>query len=221
MVRINFIKDIPHLSLVFSIIKITLKRFLEEFLVRLSKNPSRNRFNVILIGKKTRLVSKKSLCITVCRKISPNFKFLEIFQTIIKLFWNKLSCDWLVEKSDSNKTCSDTRVLFTLSMHRSAFCPFPFRWIYYCHSSKSIVKETGKMHFCAMYDFVGLYYLNACVIGGWALLEKMRWLIMKLNVLNSPKNWNSFWLFRTLCTAAAVNSGPSTRPFSMFFFFAS
>ena len=45
--------------LVFLVIKITLKRFLEGFLVRLTKsltkNPSRNRFNVILMGKKTRL----------------------------------------------------------------------------------------------------------------------------------------------------------------------
>ena len=35
-------------------------------------------------------------------------------------------------------------------LHRDAFCRFPFRWIYYCHSSKSIGKETGKMHLCAL-----------------------------------------------------------------------
>ena len=30
-------------------------------------------------------------------------------------------------------------------LHRGAFCQFPFRWIYYCHSSsKSTGKETGK-----------------------------------------------------------------------------
>ena len=26
----------------------------------------------------------------------------------------------------------------------------PFRWIYYCHSSKSTGKETGKTHLCAV-----------------------------------------------------------------------
>ena len=47
------------LSLVFLPIKITLKQFIERFLVRqtksLTKNPSRNRFNVFLMTKKTRL----------------------------------------------------------------------------------------------------------------------------------------------------------------------
>ena len=31
------------------------------------------------------------------------------------------------------------------------FCQFPFGWIYYCHSSKSIGKETGKTHLCALW----------------------------------------------------------------------
>ena len=31
-------------------------------------------------------------------------------------------------------------------LHRGAFCQFRFWWIYYCHSSESIEKETGKMH---------------------------------------------------------------------------
>ena len=31
---------------------------------------------------------------------------------------------------------------------RGAFCQFPFRWIYYCHSSESTGKETGKTHLC-------------------------------------------------------------------------
>ena len=61
MVRIDYIKNISHLGLVFLVIKITLKRFLEEFLVRLlvslTKNPSRNRFNVISMTKKTMLDS--------------------------------------------------------------------------------------------------------------------------------------------------------------------
>ena len=36
-------------------------------------------------------------------------------------------------------------------LHRGAFCQFPFRWIYYCHSSKSTGKETGKTHLCALH----------------------------------------------------------------------
>ena len=35
-------------------------------------------------------------------------------------------------------------------VHRGAFCQFPFRWIYYCHSSKSTGKETDKMHLCGV-----------------------------------------------------------------------
>ena len=37
----------------------------------------------------------------------------------------------------------------TEPLHRGVFCQFPFRWIYYCHSSKSTGKETGKTHLCA------------------------------------------------------------------------
>ena len=33
-------------------------------------------------------------------------------------------------------------------VHRGAFWQFPFRWIYYCHSTNSTGKETGKMHLC-------------------------------------------------------------------------
>ena len=36
------------------------------------------------------------------------------------------------------------------TLHRGAFCQFPFRWVYYCHSSKSTGKETGKTHLCAL-----------------------------------------------------------------------
>ena len=35
-------------------------------------------------------------------------------------------------------------------MHRGAICQFLFRWIYYCHSSKSTGKKTGKTHLCAL-----------------------------------------------------------------------
>ena len=36
------------------------------------------------------------------------------------------------------------------TLHRGAFCQFPFRWIYYCHGSDSTGKETGKIHLCAL-----------------------------------------------------------------------
>ena len=35
-------------------------------------------------------------------------------------------------------------------VHRGAFCQLPFQWIYYCHSSKSTGKPTGKTHLCAL-----------------------------------------------------------------------
>ena len=42
--------------------------------------------------------------------------------------------------------------VFFCTMHRGAFCQFPFRWIYYYHSSKSTGKETGKPHLSAVVD---------------------------------------------------------------------
>ena len=37
-----------------------------------------------------------------------------------------------------------------ITVHKGAFCQFPFRWIYYCHSNKSTGKEPGKMHLCVL-----------------------------------------------------------------------
>ena len=34
------------------------------------------------------------------------------------------------------------------AVHRGAFCQYTFRWIHYCHSSKSTGKETSKTHLC-------------------------------------------------------------------------
>ena len=39
---------------------------------------------------------------------------------------------------------------YSTTVHRGAFCQFLFRWIYYCHSSKSTGKETGKTHLGAV-----------------------------------------------------------------------
>ena len=36
------------------------------------------------------------------------------------------------------------------TLHRGAFCQFPFRRIYYYGSNKATGKETGKTHFCAL-----------------------------------------------------------------------
>ena len=42
---------------------------------------------------------------------------------------------------------------FLLPLHnRGPFCHFPYQWIYYCHSSKSTGKETGKTHLCALFN---------------------------------------------------------------------
>ena len=39
----------------------------------------------------------------------------------------------------------DLRVIFLVKpLHRGAFCQLPFRWVYYCNSSKTTGKETGK-----------------------------------------------------------------------------
>ena len=37
------------------------------------------------------------------------------------------------------------------AVHRGAFCQFPFRLNYYCHSSQSTGKEIGKTHLCAVF----------------------------------------------------------------------
>ena len=41
-------------------------------------------------------------------------------------------------------------LLFLATVHRGAFCQFTFRWVYYCHSSKSTRKEIGKTYLCAV-----------------------------------------------------------------------
>ena len=46
-------------------------------------------------------------------------------------------------KSHSDASSSSQRCLFSVF----------FRWIYYCHSSKSAGKETGKTHLCAVFSF--------------------------------------------------------------------
>ena len=51
-----------------------------------------------------------------------------------------------------------------LGLHRGAFCQFPFRWIYYCHSSKSTGKKAGKLHLCALFKYILTTYPRKCSI---------------------------------------------------------
>ena len=46
--------------------------------------------------------------------------------------------------------------------NRGAFYQYPFRQIYYCHSSKSTKKKTGKTHLCAIYR--SLFWGNQLII---------------------------------------------------------
>ena len=57
--------------------------------------------------------------------------------------------------SPKSKYCSSKLLIFQLIavVHRGKFCRFSFRWIYYCHSSKSTGKESGKTHLCAVNAF--------------------------------------------------------------------
>ena len=48
------------------------------------------------------------------------------------------------------------------TLHRGAFYQFPFRWIYYCYSSKSTGKETGKTHLCMQW----IDYSYSCELTG-------------------------------------------------------
>ena len=53
--------------------------------------------------------------------------------------------------------------MYCAPLHRDAFCQFLFRWIYYCYSSKSTGKETGKTHLCALHcaehaDFLYIFF---------------------------------------------------------------
>jgi hypothetical protein len=53
------------------------------------------------------------------------------------------------EKSYINRLFS---IYYFVAVHRGAIYQFLFRWIYYCHSTKSTGKKTGKTHLCAVWD---------------------------------------------------------------------
>ena len=64
-----------------------------------------------------------------------------------------------------------TPFTITASLHRGAFCQFPFRWIYYCHSSKFTGKETGKTH---LWAFLKLHHWQRLQLFGliWSYLTQ-------------------------------------------------
>ena len=74
-----------------------------------------------------------------------------LFLLLVRSRWYRTwSWLWKVQSMIWHSIHSIQRVVsfYFHTVHRDAFCQFPFRWIYYCHSSKSTGKETGKMHFC-------------------------------------------------------------------------
>ena len=74
-----------------------------------------------------------------------------LFLLLVRSRWYRTwSWLWKVQSMIWHSIHSIQRVVsfYFHTVHRDAFCQFPFRWIYYCHSSKSTGKETGKMYFC-------------------------------------------------------------------------
>ena len=62
---------------------------------------------------------------------------------------NQMWCILLIERSVSGQIRSS----YQETLHRGAFCQFPFRWIYYYGSNKSTGKEIGKTHLSALKKF--------------------------------------------------------------------
>ena len=58
---------------------------------------------------------------------------------------------------------AETPCLFN-TVHRGAFCQFPFRWVYYYGSNKSTGKETDKTHLCAVLPLFSQTF-NFTVVG--------------------------------------------------------
>ena len=69
----------------------------------------------------------------------------------------------------------------TKKLHIGAFCQFPFQWIYYWHSSKSTIEETGKTHLCVV---------------------AKHWIFLKIQVSTKPskKVVNTFLLYVFFCS---------------------
>ena len=103
-------------------------------------------------------------------------------------------------------------------MHRGAFCQFPFRWIYYCHSGKSTAKETGKTHFCALH-ICALCTSLTQQLGKF--LGFFLWMVFLLNLSNviimgfqKKSGFEDFHDFPQRQLSRALRNGP----FCQFFF---
>ena len=68
---------------------------------------------------------------------------------LLKTLVNQITTMYLVSFLEAMENAKTTFVI--RAVHRGAFCQFLFRWIYYCHSSKSTGKETGKTYLCAVH----------------------------------------------------------------------
>jgi hypothetical protein len=79
------------------------------------------------------------------------------------------------------------------TVHKGAFCQFPFRLIYYYGSNKSTGRETGKIHLCAVDSAKG-QLISKCLFG----------------IFNSPKKRMKEFDFTTMV--------PQIKLFSFLFF---
>ena len=116
--------------------------------------------------------------------INPAARLNGFFLLLVRSRWYRTwSWLWKVQSMIWYSIHSIQRVV-SFYFHRGlrdAFCQFPFRWIYYCHSNKSIGKETGKMHFCG-----GLLY----ILWKGSLLY---WNFILTEINLSPKSYKFFY----------------------------
>ena len=102
-----------------------------------------------------------------CSEISLIFKW-RFFNPVFK---KKVVFDTPVSKIETNILISrevwSSSLVHCPTLHRGAFCQFPFRWIYYYGSNKFTRKETGKMHLCENWPFT---FLSANFDSSYTLL---------------------------------------------------
>ena len=91
--------------------------------------PSAHSTNLVLQGK------WRNTMHCVCFRSTSSMRFVCLF-----VFWVFLF-DRRTENWDWYRPCT---------VHRGVLCQFPFRWIYYCHSSESTGNESGKTHLCVL-----------------------------------------------------------------------
>ena len=96
--------------------------------------------------------------------------------------------------------------LFPPTLHRGAFCQFPFRWVHYYGSNESTGKETGKTHLCALGRISPLMWQHVvgiglkksyCTINDFKAWTKSYILINRFHV--STPNFFSCYLVSSIC----------------------